>query len=233
MIGIECVLVNVVEFVQALEVRVDESPRYERFLDELHPDDEMSRICIRRIGKYEYDADVTVAYMKVAKGLHKLARVNSSFVRVLRPVLHQAKIATMHDRALLRVVKAKPPIKYNYDIGQMARLGVVIGRHENNNACHWFHPKHNPYGESRIGDFPWSLAYARKHVGCRNMFEAYLTIEDKYIVSSLCSAWKVVICNPIDTASIFRGSPSGCRCKVGAVCQICKRRNLLYGTMAS
>ena len=232
MMRIECVLLNVVEFVHALEVHVDESPKYEGFLGELHPDDEMSRIYIRRIAKYEYDADVTVAYIKVAKGLHKLARVNSSFLRVLRPVLHQAKIATMHDRALLRVVKANPAIKCNYDIGQMARLGVEIGRHENKNACFWFHLYHNPYGESRIGEFPWSLAYAPKHVGCRNMFEAYLTIQDKYIVSSLCRAWRVVICNPIDTASIFRGTLSGCRCKVGAVCQMCKRRNLLYEAQA-
>ena len=87
---IECGLVNVVEFVHALEVHVDETPRYERVLGELHPDDEMSRIYIRRIAQYEYDADVTVAYIKVAKGLHKLARVNSSFLRVLRPVMHQA-----------------------------------------------------------------------------------------------------------------------------------------------
>ena len=232
MIGIECVLVNVVEIVNALEVHVDESPKYEGFLGELHPDDEMSRIYIRRMGRYEYDAAVTVAYIKVAKGFHNLVRVNSSFVRVLRPVMHRAKIATMHDRGLLRVVKANPAIKCTYGIGEMARLGVEIGRYENNNACHWFHPKHNPYGESRIGDIPWSFAHAWHHVGCRNRFEACLTIQDKYIVSSLCRAWRVVICNPIDTASIFRGTLSGCRCKVGAVCQKCKRRNLLYEAQA-
>ena len=86
----------------------------------------------------------------------------------------------MHDRALLRVVKARRAIgrsKFNYNIWHMAELGVQIGRHENNNERYWFHPKYNPHGESRTGDLPWSLALPPKHLGCRNMFEAYLTID--------------------------------------------------------
>ena len=120
---------NVVEFVKDIKVHVDEPQPFE---GEKEPH-------ARRMGKY--DSDVTVVYIKAANGVHEFATVNSSFLRVLWPVMHQAKIATMHDRALLRVVKAKPAIKFNYGIGDMARLGVQIGRHENNNYHYWFHPK--------------------------------------------------------------------------------------------
>ena len=204
MIRIECVVVNVIEFLQAVKVHVDGPQPFE---GEKEP--------------HTRRPIYTVAYIKAANGVHELARVNSSFFRVLWPVLHQAKIATMHDRALLRVVKARRAIKFNYNIWHMAELGVQTGRHENNNERYWFHPKYNPHGESRTGDLPWSLALPPKHLGCRNMFEAYLTIEDKYIVSSLCDAWKVAICNPHDTCSLLRGSPIECKCKFGLVCQIC------------
>ena len=219
MIVIECVLLNVVEFVQALKVHVDEPQPFD---GEEKP--HASRM-------EDYNSDVTVAYIKVANGVQEFARVNSTFLRVLWPVMHQAKIATMHDRALLRVVKARLAL-YNYKIADMASVGVRIGRHcmdgksgyADNNYFYWSHPKYCMQGISKTGDIPWSLALPPTHLGCQNIFQAYLTVEDKYIVSRLCNAWKVAICNPHDTCSLFCGSPIGCKCKVGAVCWICHNR---------
>ena len=154
MIVIECVLLNVVEFVQALKVHVDEPQPFD---GEEKP--HASRM-------EDYNSDVTVAYIKVANGVQEFARVNSTFLRVLWPVMHQAKIATMHDRALLRVAQAKYIgargekciMHWYYNIAGMAKLGVRIGKHKDNNYHFWKHRLYNPQGISRTGDLPWCLA---------------------------------------------------------------------------
>ena len=216
MISVDCVLFHVVEFLQPLQVHVVE-PRPFEGGDKPDPED---------IAKYE--SDMTIAYLKVANGVQEIARVNTTFFHLLWLVTHQAKVATMHDRALLRVVKARPATAHRYKIADMARLGREIGRPciggsgvADNNKFYWSHPKYNLQGISKTGDIPWSLALPPTHLGCRDVFQAYLTVEDKYVVSSLCDTWKVSICNQFDICSLFRGSPIGCQCKVGTVCRLC------------
>ena len=185
MIVIECILPNVLEFLQAVRIHVHEAQLRDGE-KKPHP-----------IFMQKYHSDVTVAYIRAANGLQELARVNATFFRILLPVMHQAKIATMHDRALLRVVKASPSIKYNYNIADMAGLGVMIGWHEQNNYYFWEDGVNGdlaiPRRVSRSGDIPWCLAMPPSMLGCGHIFQAYLTNEEKHIVSTLCDEWNVSI----------------------------------------
>ena len=181
----DSVLRNVLAFVHGIEIHM-EGPRLKAYKEdramECYNDHE-------QLNAQRQRAFRMVWHMETARGFSKLARVSNSFLRVLRPLLQQSKGATMHDRALLRVINARVCHEFGkhcYEIEDMASVACMISTNDD----FYF-----PHQYSR-GVIPYNLLLPKHYLGCAHILHSFLTNEEKNISSSLSVVWKVALREP-------------------------------------